>query len=74
MNVIYASDENANVKMNDLLDKGGEVVSILTANKEKYLQDYNGSETLLPEEIKAYAEGWYNIEDVTMDNVKGVSR
>ena len=74
MNVIYASDENANVKMNDLLDKGGEVVSILTANKEKYLQDYNGNETLLPEEIKAYAEGWYNIEDVTMDNVKGVSR
>ena len=42
--------------------------------KEKYLQDYNGNETLLPEEIKAYAEGWYNIEDVTMDNVKGVSR
>ena len=74
MNVIYAYNPDANQKIDELLNKGGEMVSILTANKEKYLQNYDGSTTLTPEEIKAYAEGWYNINDVSINNVKGLSR
>ena len=74
MNVIYAYNPDANQKIDELLNKGGEMVSILTANKEKYLQNYDGSTTLTPEEIKAYAEGWYNINDISINNVKGLSR
>ena len=50
------------------------MVSILTANKEKYLQNYDGSTILTPEEIKSSAEGWYNINDVSINNGKGMSR
>lgn len=74
MNVIYAYNPDANQKIDELLNEGGEMVSILTANKEKYLQNYDGSTTLTPEEIKSSAEGWYNINDVSINNGKGMSR
>ena len=70
----YAYNENANQDIQQMLNNGGEIVTVLTANKEKYLQNYDGSTTLTPEEIKAYAEGWYNINDVSINNVKGLSR
>ena len=74
MNVIYAYNPDANQKIDKLLNEGGEMVSILTANKEKYLQNYDGSTILTPEEIKSSAEGWYNINDVSINNGKGMSR
>ena len=74
MNVIYAYNPDANQKIDELLNEGGEMVSILTANKEKYLQNYDGSTILTPEEIKSSAEGWYNINDVSINNGKGMSR
>lgn len=74
MNQIYASDELANQKIDELIKNGGEVVSILTANQEKYLQDYDGSSPLINAEINAYAEGWYNVNDIANQNVKGMQR
>ena len=74
MNIIYAYSPDANQKIDELLNEGGEMVSILTANKDKYLQNYDGSTSLTPEEVKAYAEGWYNINDVNFENTKGMSK
>lgn len=73
MHQIYANDPDANYKINTLIQNGGELVSILTANK-KYLPDYDGSDTLSIDEINAYAEGWYNINDIANANVKGIKR
>lgn len=74
MNVVYASDKNKDKKIENLLNGGGEIVSVLVANQEKYLQDYNGKDTLMEDEIKAYAEGWYNINDINTQNTKGIHR
>ena len=74
LNSIYANQENANQKIDDLINNGGEIVAVLTANQEKYLQDYNGSQPLLLDEVKAYEEGWYNINDVMQTNTKGLGR
>ncbi len=74
MNTVYAYEPNANQIIDNLLNEGGELVSILTTTKEQYLQDYDGSRTLTKEEVQASAEGWYNINDVEINKVKGVSR
>lgn len=74
LNRIYAYTEDANNKINQLINEGGEIVSILTANKEKYLQDYDGNTPLIADEVKAYAEGWYNITSVQNQKSKGVQR
>ena len=74
MNVVYASTPGANQKIDELLNDGGEMVSILTANKEQYLQNYDGSTLLTPEDVNTYAEGWYNINDVSFENTKGMSK
>jgi len=71
---IYANQQNANQKIDELINNGGEVVAVLTANQEKYLQDYNGSQTLLLDEVKAYEEGWYNINDIIKENTKGLNK
>ena len=73
MNVVYAEDNNANQEIQNLINEGGEVVSILTANKEKYLQNYNGTQTLTKEERKAASEGWYNINEIVSENTLGRS-
>lgn len=73
LNHIFASDSSANQKINDLIQNGGEVVSVLTANK-KYLPTYDGNDILTPDEINAYAEGWYNINDITNQNAKGMQK
>ncbi len=74
MNTVYAYTPNANQIIDNLLNEGGELVSILTANKEEYLKDYDGSRVLTKEEVKASAEGWYNINDIEINQAKGVSR
>lgn len=70
---VFACDENANVTINNLINEGGEVVSILTANKDRYLSDYDGNDILTEDEINAYAEGWYNLDGVKLENTKGKS-
>lgn len=67
---ICADEENANSLIQDMLDNGGEVVSILTANKNYVLSDYDGSKKLSSEEINQSAEGWYNINDIKKENAK----
>ncbi len=67
---ICANEENANSVIQDMLDNGGEVVSILTANKNYVLSDYDGSKKLSSEEINQSAEGWYNINDIKKENAK----
>lgn len=70
---IDASQSDANQKINDLINNGGQIVSVLTAN-QKFLSDYNGSESLLNDEIRAYNEGWYNVNDIAQENTKGLQR
>lgn len=73
MTAIFASDENYEQKVNDLIQNGGEIVSVLTANN-KYLADWDGKTPLTLDEIKAYNEGWYNVNDITNNNVKGIQK
>lgn len=70
---ICANNPNANQEINNYLNDGGELVSVLTANR-KYLPNYDGSDILTADEINAYAEGWYNINDIPNGNVKGMQR
>ncbi len=74
MKVVYAYDPEANQKINSFLEQGGNIVCILTANKEKHLAKYDGSRALTPDEIRASVEGWYNATDVNKNQVKGKSR
>lgn len=69
MNKIYANDPRANEKITNLINEGGEIVSILTSNQEKNLTNYKG-ETLSLDEINKNAEGWYNITDISQ-KIKG---
>lgn len=73
MTAILASEENYEQKVNDLIQEGGEVVSVLTANN-KYLSDWDGKTPLTLDEIRAYNEGWYNVNDITNNNVKGIQK
>lgn len=68
---IFANDPIANNKLDKLISNGGKIISILTANKERYLQDYNEQDILHEDEINAYAEGWYNVNDIEKSNTKG---
>lgn len=70
---ICANNPNANQEISDYLNNGGELVSVLTANR-KFLPNYDGSDILTVDEINAYAEGWYNINDIPNGNVKGMQR
>ena len=57
-----------------MLNNGGEIVTVLTANKDKYLSSYGNTEKITKEQLEAIAEGWYNINDINLENVKGLSR
>ena len=74
LEIVYAYTPDANNKINQLINEGGDIVSVLTANKEKYLQSYDGSSSLIDAEVKAYAEGWFNINSVQTQNTKGLQR
>lgn len=65
-----ANQENANEMLQSMLDDGGEVVSVLTANKNYVLPNYDGTTTLSAEEVNASAEGWYNVCDISLENRK----
>ena len=67
---ISASQENANATLNDILNNGGEVVSVLTANRNYSLSDYDGSHALSSEQLGASVEGWYNINAIRQESVK----
>ncbi len=70
----YAYNENANQDIQQMLNNGGEIVTVLTANKDKYLSSYGNTEKITKEQLEAIAEGWYNINDINLENVKGLSR
>ena len=70
----YAYNENANQDIQQLINNGGEIATVLTANKDKYLSNYGYNEKITKEQLEAIAEGWYNINDINLENVKGLSR
>ena len=70
----YASTENANQNIQNLLNNGGEVVTVLTANKDKYLAAYGNTQKITEDQVVKIAEGWYNINDINLENRKGISR
>lgn len=70
----YAYNENVNQDIQQMLNNGGEIVTVLTANKDKYLSSYGNTEKITKEQLEAIAEGWYNINDINLENVKGLSR
>ena len=70
----YASTANANQNIQNLLNNGGEVVTVLTANKDKYLATYGNTQKITEEQVVKIAEGWYNINDINLENRKGISR
>ena len=71
---VLANTENANSVIESLLNDGGKIVSVLTANVDKLPQGYDGSSTLTAEEINASAEGFYNAGSITNTNERGMSR
>lgn len=70
----YAYDENVNEDIQQMINNGGEIVTVLTANKDKYLSNYGNTEKITKEQLKVIAEGWYNINDVNLENMKGLSK
>ena len=57
-----------------MINNGGEIVTVLTANKDKYLSSYGNTEKITKEQLEAIEEGWYNINDVNLEKTKGLSR
>lgn len=70
----YAYNENANQDIQQIINNGGEIVTVLTANKDKYLSSYGNTEKITKEQLEAIEEGWYNINDVNLEKTKGLSR
>lgn len=70
----YAYNENANQDIQQMINNGGEIVTVLTANKDKYLSSYGNTEKITKEQLEAIEEGWYNINDVNLEKTKGLSR
>ncbi len=67
---ICADQEAANAKITNIIANGGEIHSILTANKAYVLSDYDGTKILSSEEIGTSAEGWYNVHDIQKEHAK----
>ena len=57
-----------------MINNGGEVVTVLTANKDKYLASCGNNMQITREQLDAIEEGWYNINDINLENVKGLSK
>lgn len=70
----YAYNENANQDIQQMINNGGEVVTVLTANKDKYLASCGNNMQITREQLDAIEEGWYNINDINLENVKGLSK
>lgn len=70
----YAYNENANQDIQQMINNGGEVVTVLTAKKEKYLASCGNNMQITREQLDAIEEGWYNINDINLENVKGLSK
>lgn len=70
----YAYNENANQDIQQMINNGGEIVTVLTTNKDKYLSSYGNTEKITKEQLEAIEEGWYNINDVNLEKTKGLSR
>lgn len=70
----YAYNENANQDIQQMINNGGEIVTVLTANKDKYLSSYGNTDKITKEQLEAIEEGWYNINDVNLEKTKGLSR
>lgn len=70
----YAYNQNANQDIQQMINNGGEVVTVLTANKDKYLASCGNNMQITREQLDAIEEGWYNINDINLENVKGLSK
>ena len=72
---IFANMDNANAKIDNLINNGGTIVNILVGNIEQTpsLKKYQG-EKLTIKEINLNAEGWYNINSIKEIQTKGVGR
>lgn len=70
----YAYNENANQDIQQMINNGGEIVTVLTANKDKYFSNYGNTEKITKEQLENIEEGWYNINDVNLEKTKGLSR
>jgi len=70
MTRVCADSLDANSKINHMLDQGGKVVSVLTANKNYALSNYDGTETLSANDLNNSVEGWYSVCSIQQENVK----
>lgn len=61
---VLANSENYNQTIMNLLNDGGQIVSVLTANQEKVPESFDGTQTMTSSEINNVAEGFYNINDI----------
>lgn len=68
METIYAYDENANQRINELINNGGELAAILTS------VNIPSAEYLTEENKREYAEGWYNANDIMQEKTEGRSK
>ena len=66
---IFACTEDAKKEIEELLNDGGKVESVLLGNEEqdKELKDFNGS-FMGAEKINHYSEGWYNMSSIIYEN------
>lgn len=72
MERVYAYEEDAQVKIDDILENGGELAAVVTANKNFY----DGNKPLTEEEYKAVREGWEPVSNInvlndTLQNTRG---
>lgn len=70
----YIYNENPNKDIQQMINNGGEIVTVLTANKDKYFSNYGNTEKITKEQLENIAEGWYNINNVNLEKTKGLSR
>ena len=70
MTRVCADSLDANLKINNMLDQGGKVVSVLTANKNCALSNYDGTEVLSASALNSSVEGWYSVCSIQQENVK----
>jgi len=67
---IFACTENANKTIDNLINNGGTIVSVLTANKN----NLENADNMTLDDVVNNAEGWYNIRSVSQMKGNGYSR
>lgn len=65
---IYANDENANYKQDEIIQNGGKLLSALIAQPSEYYKVYDGQTPLTLSEINKCAAGWIQVGDIKTNN------